>query len=225
MEDKLDAISRGEHEYVKTLKEFYGPFLKEVKEKSKSSEKITNLGPVDEKFKCPLCGSPMIWKLGRGGKFMSCERFPDCEGARTAEGLELKKEDDSPLGMHPESNLPIFVKSGRFGPYVQLGKNVDEKGKKVKPKMASIPKEKDPTTVTVNDAVKYLSIPKVLGQHPESGKDITAGVGRFGPYIVHDGDFRSLKTDNVYEIKLDRALEILKEPKKPRGFAKKKKAE
>ena len=101
------------------------------------------------------------------------------------------------------------------------------KSKKPKPKRSSVPKEKDPATVTVEDAAVYLSLPRMLGKHPESGEDIVVTVGRFGPYIAHHtkpkADFRSLKKDDVYKITLNRALEILKEPKKPRGFQKKKK--
>jgi DNA topoisomerase-1 len=90
--------------------------------------------------------------------------------------------------------------------------------------MASIPKDKNIEDVTVEDALKYLSLPKELGINPKNDKPITANIGRFGPYIVCDGDFRSLKTDNVYEIDLKRAIEILAEPKKvSKRFAKKKK--
>jgi DNA topoisomerase-1 len=225
MEDKLDDIANGEKEYVKVLKDFYGPFLKDVKAKSKSAEKLTDLGPVDEQFKCPICNSPMVWKLSKNGKFMSCSRFPECIGARTVEGKVIDKEEENkPIGNHPETGEPIFVKTGRFGPYVQLGERTDKDGKKVKPRMASIPKDKDPLSVNITDAAKYLSLPRLLGNHPDTNIPITASIGRFGPYIVHEKDFRSLKTDNVYDISLDRAVEILKEPKKPRGFAKKKKA-
>jgi DNA topoisomerase I len=223
MEDDLDEIARGEEEYEKTLKRFYGPFLKEVKTKSKDAEKITDLGPVDEKFKCPKCGSPMIWKLGKSGKFMSCSRFPDCTGALTAEGVEINNDAEA-IGNHPETGEPIYVKTGRFGPYVQLGDIKTEGKKKIKPKMASIPKEKDPSTVTVADAAHYLSLPRVLGNHPDTGLPISANIGRFGPYVVHEKDFRSLKTDDVYTVTFDRALEILKEPKKAR-FGRKKKEE
>jgi DNA topoisomerase-1 len=220
MEDELDDIAIGKREYVKTLKDFYGPFTKDVKSKE-LIDKLTTLGDAPADLKCPKCGSPMVIKLGRGGKFYSCSRYPDCDGALTMEGLEIK--GDVPIGVHPENNLPIFVKTGKYGPYVQLG--IMEKGKKkaIKPKMASIPKEKNPTEVTVADALVYLSLPKVLGVHPESGKNITASIGRFGPYVVHEGDFRSVKKpDDIYKITLDRALEIIKTPKKPRGFQKKK---
>jgi DNA topoisomerase-1 len=169
----------------------------------------------------------MIVKLSRGGKFLSCARYPDCDGALTTLGHEIKKNE--PIGTDPESGLPIFVMIGKYGPYVQLGEMNKEKPKKgekkIKPKMASIPKEKDPSTVTLQDALKYLSLPRVLGEHPQTGEKISANVGRFGPYIVHQKDFRSLKSpDDVYTVTLDRALEILAEEKKVRrGFAKKKK--
>ncbi len=226
MEDKLDLIAEGKEEYVKTLKNFYKPFVSEVKAKDKL-DKATNLGEADPKFKCPVCGSSMIIKLSRGGKFLSCSRYPDCEGALTMEGQEIKK--DEPIGNDPETGLPIYVLVGKYGPYVQLGERVKGKGstKAPKPKMASIPKEKDLSTVTVKDALKYLSLPRTLGVHPETGETITANVGRFGPYIAHNtkpkADFRSLKEDDVYTIELPRALEILKEEKKKRGFVKKKK--
>ncbi len=268
MEDKLDEIASGNRTYLKTLTEFYGPFHKDVKSKDKI-DKITNLGKADAKFKCPKCGSPMEIKLGRNGKFISCSRYPDCDGALTMEGIEFKK--DEPIGHDPKTGLPIFVLNGRFGPYVQLGiKPPKEKKKRapkkkklaensaasssradsaqtgstvsasevsslsgssevtpavVKPKMASIPKLKDPSTVTVADALKYLSLPRTLGMDPKTNKDVVASAGRFGPYIVRDGEFRSIKVpDDVYEITLERALEMLAIPKKAgRGrFTKKK---
>lgn len=212
MEDKLDEIANGDREYIKTLRDFYEPFKKEISDKDKIA-KLTTLGAADEIHKCPKCGSEMHIKLGRGGKFLSCSKFPECDGALTIEGKEMKP--DEPIGNHPETSEPIFVKVGRYGPYVQLGEGgKDEKGKKIKPKMASIPRDKNFDEVTVADAVKYLSLPRVLGNHPETESEIVANVGRFGPYIVHDGDFRSLKTDDVYNVELERAIEILAEPKK-----------
>jgi DNA topoisomerase-1 len=276
MEDKLDLIAEGKAEYVKTLRDFYGPFTKEVHEKDKM-DKITNLGDADIKFKCPKCGSHMIVKLSRSGKFLSCSTYPECTGALTIDGEEIKS--DTPLGHDPKTGLPIFVKVGKYGPYVQLGdkeslekaiaegKDIGQdaiveaapvaaaesesaetekpveltksgKPKKVrakkpkkptlKPRMASIPKGKDITAVTVDEALVYLSLPRRLGTMPSTGKVITANVGRFGPYVVHDGDFRSLKgEDNPYTITLERALAIFSEPKKvsTRGRWAKKKAD
>jgi DNA topoisomerase-1 len=94
MEDELDEISRGEREYEKTLKDFYGPFLKEVKLKEKL-EKATNLGNAPANIKCPKCGSPMIIKLSRGGKFYSCSKYPDCDGALMLDGTELKGPEET----------------------------------------------------------------------------------------------------------------------------------
>ncbi len=222
MEDKLDEIANGKLQYKKVLSEFYTPFLKEVKEKQKL-DKATTLEKADDKYRCPKCASTMIVKLGRGGKFLSCDRYPDCDGALTIEGLEIKK--DEPIGIDPETNLPIFTMIGRFGPYVQLGEMPPKvKGKKqAKPKMGSIPKDVDPTTVTVPMALKYLSVPRTLGQDEKTGAGITANNGRFGPYVACDGNFRSIKPPlNVFDITLEEALTLLAQEKKPRGFQKKK---
>ncbi len=166
----------------------------------------------------------MIIKLSRGGKFLSCAKYPDCDGALTMDGQEIKK--DEPIGVDPESGLPIFVMIGKYGPYVQLGERASGKGstKAAKPRMASVPKGKDLSTITLQEALKYLSLPRVLGVHPATGEKISANVGMFGPYVVHQKDFRSLKApDDVYTVELPRALEIFAQEKKKRGFAKKKK--
>jgi DNA topoisomerase-1 len=220
MEDELDEIANGDRTYKKTLADFYGPFLKEVKSKG-SVAKATDLGAADAKFKCPVCESPMIVKLGRGGRFLSCSRFPDCIGALTIDGEEIKK--DEPIGTDPESGLPVYIKTGRFGPFVQVGE--DDKKKKIKARKASIPKDKRLDELTLADALVLLSLPRELGKHPDTGETIIANIGRFGPYIALNTkpkpDFRSLKTDSPYSITLPRALEILKEPKKTRGFKRK----
>lgn len=222
MENELDEIASGERDYTKTLKDFYTPFKKDVKEKEKL-DKATTLEVADAKFKCPVCGSGMVVKLGRGGKFLSCDRYPECIGALMIDGTEIK--DDEPVGIDPETSLPIFTKIGRFGPYVQLGEMPEKvKGKKqLKPKMASIPKTVDPSTVTLEMALQYLSLPRTLGKHPETNSDVTANNGRFGPYVAHDGNFRSIKAPlDVYTITLEEALNLLAQEKKPRGFQKKK---
>jgi len=187
-------------------------------------------------------------KLGRNGKFLSCSKYPDCEGALTLDGHEFKK--DEPIGTDPETRLPIFVLNGRFGPYVQLGVKEARKSKVksqksklqpvtspqlpapsyqppvTKPRMASIPKNTDLAKITVTDALRYLSIPRKLGTDPATGLEVTASIGRFGPYVVRDGDYRSIKPPlDIYEITLEQALGLLAQEKKPRGFTKKKKVE
>lgn len=237
MEDELDEIARGERGYEATLTAFYTPFAKAVRSKE-TLPKATALGDAPETFRCPRCDSHMEFKLARGGVFMSCKRYPDCLGARTEKGEELKS--DEPLGLHPDTGLPIFIRTGRFGPYVEMpleavsseppavgSEERVEKTKSGKPKRrkkvkrpearrASIPPKTDIASITLADAVKYLSLPRVLGEHPETHHPISASVGRFGPFVVHDGEFRSLKgADDPYSITLERAIAIFKEPKKP----------
>ena len=216
MEDKLDEIATGARQYEPTLREFYKPFHAAVEAKE-DIDKLTNLGPGPKEFPCPKCGAGMVRKLGRNGTFLSCERFPDCDGARLIDGSELKPED--PIGTHPETNEPIFILNGKFGPYVQLGEIPEKKkGKKQpKPKRSPLPPDIDLDEVTIEDAVRYLTIPRELGEHPITGEPVIASLGQYGPYIVHAGDYRSLKApDNPYDITFKRALEILKEPKQLR---------
>jgi DNA topoisomerase-1 len=256
MEDELDEISRGERGYRATMQEFYGPFEKAVALKDKLP-KATSLGSVPDEFPCPICGAKMEFKLGRAGIFMSCTRYPDCEGARQEDGLELSA--DEPIGMHPDTGYPIFIRTGRYGPYVEMplpaeavpeepasesttateepveevttGKKKATKKKatkkavkkvakkkgrpKVVAKRASIPPGTDLSTVTLADAVRYLSLPRELGLHPSTGKPVMANTGRFGPYVAHDGEFRSIKKQDPYTITLDEALALIAEPKKP----------
>ncbi len=216
MEDELDDIATGERSYVKTLSDFYTPFQKAVRAKE-DIEKLTTLGAGPKEFPCPLCGADMVKKLGRNGTFLSCSKFPDCVGARLIDGSEVKP--DEPIGNHPETGEPIFVMNGRFGPYVQLGETPEKiKGKKQPaPKRASLPTGTKPADVTLEDAVKYLLLPRELGLHPKTDEPIMANTGQFGPYIAHAGDFRSLKgTDDPYTITFKRSLEILLEPKQLR---------
>lgn len=214
MEDELDEIAEGKRTYQKTLSDFYKPFQKDVAAKE-DIEKLTNLGPGPKEFPCPECGSEMVIKLGRNGTFLSCSRFPDCHGARLIDGTEMK--DDDPIGTHPETGEPVYVLTGRFGPYVQLGETPKKGSKAPKPRRATLPDGKKPEEVSLDDAVQYLLLPRELGAHPKTGEPVIANTGRFGPYIAHAGDFRSLKgNDNPYTITFDRAMEILKEPKQLR---------
>lgn len=216
MEDKLDQIAEGNRTYLKTLTEFYLPFQKDVASKA-DIEKITNLGPGPKQFPCPECGSDMIIKLGRSGTFLSCARFPDCTGARIIDGSEMKP--DAPLGQDPETKLDVFVLNGKFGPYVQLGETPEKvKGKKqAAPKRASLPAGTKPEDVTLEAALKYLTLPRELGPHPKTNEPIVANTGQYGPYLAHAGDFRSLKgQDDPYTITYKRALEIYAEPKQTR---------
>jgi DNA topoisomerase-1 len=236
MENELDEIARGERGYTETLTAFYGPFEKAVRAKDKLP-KATSLGDAGAEFPCPLCGSPMENKLGRGGVFMSCKKYPDCLGARMEDGTELK--NDVPIGNDPKTGAPIFIKTGRFGPYVEMAlpeeessrqkavgsentKEEKEKKKgrgrpKTSAKRSSIPAGTDLSTVTLADALRYLSLPRELGMHPSTGKPVFSNTGRFGPYVGSDGEFRSLKAavGDPYTVTLDAALALLAVPKQP----------
>ena len=240
MENELDEIASGDRQYVKTLSDFYGPFSAEVKGKDKL-DKATNLGDADAHHVCPKCGAPMIIKLGRSGKFMSCSRYPDCDGALTMDGQEVGKE--KPFGIHPTTGENIYLLTGRFGAYVQQGET-PEKPPKVKkkrltkkekaelelhpeptpepikmPRRASLPPKMNPSEVTMDIALKLLELPRDLGKDPESGEIIIANVGRFGPYVGRGRDFRSIKKPNdPYTITLDQAVTLLNTPKQlPKG--------
>lgn len=245
MENELDEIANGEREYVKTLKDFYEPFHAEVKEKEKL-DKATHLGDAEVHHICPKCGASMIIKLGRSGKFLSCSRYPDCDGALTMDGTEIGKE--KPIGYHPKTNDPIYVLSGRFGAYVQQGdapevpkltkfpkghkktqadkeliqkeKQAIEEAKKLpQPRRASLPPRMKPADVTLDIAVKLLELPRELGTDQSTGEMIIANVGRFGPYIGRGREFRSLKKGlDPYTITLEQAINLLNTPKQlPKG--------
>lgn len=237
MEDELDEIARGERAYEPTMREFYGPFSKAIASKA-DLPKATSLGEVSGEFPCPTCGKDMEFKLGRGGVFMSCKDYPNCKGAREESGAEVK--GDVPLSMHPTTGLPIFVRTGRFGAYVEMpdetpvtetpqpepAPEINPKtgkkkrvAKKKKPafkgRRASLPPGKTIEDITLEDAVKYLSLPRELGAHPKTGLQIIANTGRFGPYVGHDGEFRSIKKADPYTITFEEALVLLNTPKAP----------
>jgi DNA topoisomerase-1 len=131
--------------------------------------------------------------------------------------IDQKINGADALGKDPKTGLPIYVLNGRFGPYVQLG---DVSPEDDKPKRASLPPNTQPEQVDLNMALELLSLPKTLGANPGTGKDIKAGLGRFGPFIVHEGDYRSIpKGESIFTITLERALEMLSQPKKGRGRA------
>ena len=129
MENKLDDIAKGKREYAKTLGDFYGPFAKQVKEKN-NTEKITTLGEADKSILCPVCGSNMVIKLGRNGKFLSCSRFPDCAGARTIDGkaMEPPKETGEicpacrQAGQNEKDAGKLIEREGRFGKFISCNK-------------------------------------------------------------------------------------------------------
>ncbi len=217
MEQVLDDIAAGEREATPYLRQFY--------QGSEGLEKRVEqaLDSVDARavstIEYPRWGDFVV-RVGKFGPY--AEGVVDGERVTaslpedlapadiTREGLEQllreSNQEDRILGIHPEADLPIILKRGPFGPYVQLGDD-DQKGK---PKRMSLPRDVQPGEVSLSLAVELLSLPKTLGQHPDTGQAIVANIGRYGPYVQHGSTFASLtKDDNVLEIDLDRALELI----------------
>lgn len=116
MERELDEIAEGKRGYRETLEDFYKPFTKDIESK-KDIEKLTNLGDAPDEFACPKCGGKMVYKLGKAGKFMSCAKFPDCDGARTLEGEEMKGPEETGE-MCPKCGKPLVERDGRYGRFI-----------------------------------------------------------------------------------------------------------
>jgi DNA topoisomerase-1 len=222
MENDLDRIAEGEVQWQEFLENFYrGPdgFETRLEEREQAIDPRTASTISEFEDIRPTV------RIGRYGPFLEVNGSDDPVRVTLPEGLapadltpekaeELilaKEKADEPLGNDPETGLPVRLLVGRYGPFVQLGEQEDG-GEK--PKRASLPKGLTPDAVDLDTALRLLSLPRLLGEHPEKGGEVRAGVGRFGPFVVHDGDFRSLQaSDDVYTVGLERALELLAEPK------------
>ncbi|MDP4028514.1 MAG: type I DNA topoisomerase [Gallionella sp.] len=204
LEDELDEVSEGKRDWIGVMDEFWKGFSVLIKEKASIDRPVELLDEA-----CPDCGKPLAKKLSRYGSFISCTNYPECKYKRSLSG---ETQDDATarieLGEHPEAKLPVLLLRGPYGHYVQLGEAV--KGEKIKPKRVSWPKEMPLEQADLAAALKLLSLPRELGAHPETGKKVIVNIGRFGPYIGHDGKFKSIpRSDSIFDIGLDRAVELL----------------
>jgi len=226
MERTLDLIAQGDQHPIQYLNSFYNgdAGLKkaiESNETQKEGEDARLLElpleelPIDVSVHIGRYGPYLVKKLnGEEVKASIPEGIVPAElnEAKIEEILKLSIEGPQSLGVDSETGLDIYVLSGRFGPYVQLGMQDEETN--AKPKRASLPKGLQIEDVTLEKAEGLLALPRLIGEHPEDGKVVKAGLGRFGPYILHDGVYASLKaTDDVMTVDLDRALELLIEKK------------
>ena len=209
LEDELDDISNGKEEWVPMLEKFWKDFSAQIDEKESVSRKDVTQEQLDEM--CPKCGKHHLTiRLGRRGRFIGCTGYPDCDYTRNVDGAEGVEPVKRELGVDPRTHQRIQLLQGPFGPYIQLGEPEGDK----KPKRVSLPKNVAPEAATLEIALKLLALPRDLGPHPETGKKVHAAIGRFGPYVSHDGHFKSIPRDeSVFDIGLERAVALLKEPK------------
>ncbi len=210
LEDELDDISNGKEEWVPMLEKFWKDFSAQIDEKEGVSRKDVTQEQMDEM--CPKCGKHhLALRLGRRGRFIGCAGYPDCDYTRNLDGAEGGTESQKrEIGVDSKTGKLVQLLFGPFGPYVQLGEMEGDK----KPKRVSVPKNVPPDSVDMAIAEKLLALPRDLGAHPEGGKKVVAAIGRFGPYVSHDGQFKSIpKEESVFDIGLERAVALLKEPK------------
>ncbi len=230
LEEQLDDISGGREDWRQVMKAFWDDFSKAIEQTRdlKISDVIESLdrdlGPHffparadgGDPRECPACRSGRLGlKLGRHGSFIGCSNYPTCEYTRRLalengeEAGETLKEGKRDLGAHPETGEPVVVRRGPYGLYVQQGEP-DPADKKSKPKRAAIPRGHDGETLTLDQAVGLLSLPRLIGMHPERGERIEAGIGRFGPYVKMGAIFASLdKDDDVLSVGINRAVDAL----------------
>jgi len=223
LEEQLDLISDGKLAWKDVLRDFWNEFQSHVEEIKdlRVSEVLDALNDLlaDHIFpakadgsdprRCPNCGTGQLsLKLGKFGAFIGCSNYPECRytmqlsDAATG-GASEAGTGDGILGTDPESGLEVALKSGRFGPYVQLGEGAE-------PKRSSLPKGWTPDSLTLDKALQLLSLPRPVGDHPETGKPISAGIGRYGPFILHDGTYANLpEVEEVFTVGLNRAVDLL----------------
>jgi DNA topoisomerase-1 len=246
LEEKLDRISAGDLSWKDVLRDFWRQFSSDVAETQdlRVSEVLESLnellGPhvfparadgADPRL-CPNCGvGRLSLKLGKFGAFIGCSNYPECRYTRQLAvpadngNGEVAIDGTKVLGKDPETDLDVTLRTGRFGPYLQLGEQGEDK--KQKPKRASIPRGWDPSTLELDRALALLALPRPVGIHPESGKPITAGLGRYGPFVLHEGTFANLDSvEEVFSVGLNRAVTLIAEKlagggrRGPRGAAK-----
>src|SRR5271165_2716385 len=226
LENQLDDVSGGRIDWKEVLRNFWRDFSTAVDgtkdltisqvltalDEALGRHFFPNDGSGSDPRLCPVCGAGRLsLKLGKFGAFIGCSNYPNCRHTRP---LAVENEADTPtpetaLGTDPGTGLPVTLKKGPYGHYVQLGEGNGE----FKPKRVALPRSLKPADVDLGTALRLLALPRELGRHPETGEAIIAGIGRFGAYIKHGTTFKSLGADDdVLTIGLNRAVVLLAEP-------------
>jgi DNA topoisomerase-1 len=228
LEEQLDQISNSEIAWREVLRDFWRDFLgaidgtKDLKISQVIDALDELLGPhlfppredgTDPRV-CPTCGDGRLGlKLSKFGAFIGCSNYPECRYTRplTADANGSGDGADRKLGTDPATGLDVLVRSGRFGPYLQLGEAVEGGDK---PKRASLPKGVAPDEIDLDRAIALLSLPRTVGRHPEDGEPILAGIGRYGPYVQHGKTYANLDSpEEVFSVGLNRAVTLIAEKK------------
>jgi len=223
LEEKLDEISDGRLAYKDVLRDFWKDFsaaindIKDLRISAVLDALNEDLAPLlfpnradgSNPRTCPKCGTGTLsLRLGKSGGFIGCSNYPECNYTRQfgAEGADNgDSEGPKDLGKDPYTGEEITLRSGRFGPYVQRGD-----GKEAK--RSSLPKGWTPDSIDHEKALALLALPRDVGQHPESGKMISAGLGRYGPFVLHDGTYANLESiEDVFSIGINRAVSVIAE--------------
>ncbi|MEE9547098.1 MAG: type I DNA topoisomerase [Hyphomicrobium sp.] len=229
LEEKLDLISDGKLLWKDVLRDFWRDFtgavdeIKDLRVGDVLEALNKMLGPHifppredgGEPRTCPACGNGLLsLKIsGKYGAFIGCGNYPECRYTRQLTDQnggdgEAATPDGKLLGHDPDTGLAVTLRKGRFGPYVQLGDGTEDE----KPKRASVPRGVDAAALELENALKLLSLPREVGLHPESGKPIVAGLGRYGPFVLHDGMYANLDSvEDVFTVGLNRAVALIAE--------------
>lgn len=222
LEEKLDRISANELSWKDVLRDFWTAFSGSVDEIKdlRVSEVLDALNdmlaahifPAGDDGKdpraCPTCGEGQLsLKVSRYGAFVGCSRYPECKYTRqlgqTGDDADGAGDGPKVLGQDPDTGVDISLRTGRFGPYVQLGEET-------KPKRASLPKGWAVADIDLAKALELLALPREVGLHPESGKMISAGIGRYGPFVLHDGSYANLDSvEEVFTVGINRAVDAI----------------
>ena len=251
LEERLDTVSAGKMDWKLLLKEFWTQFSADIGE-TKELRVSEVLDVINEKlgdhvFKdrgdgmdpktCPICGKEMrengmlsIKTSSKFGAFIGCTNYPECKYTRAfgvseeEAAAQAAAGDGKELGIDPETGKPVTLKSGRFGPYIQLGEPEGEGKNKTKPPRGSIPKGVDVDDVDFELALKLVKLPRVIGMHPEDEEEITAAIGRYGPFVKCGKTYANLgEWTEVFEVGMNRAVELIAEkranPRAGRGRA------
>ena len=226
LETRLDEVSAGDLNWKVLLREFWQDFhaatqaagelrttaILDALNESLGAHIFPDKGDGSDPRECPLCHQGQLsLKTSRFGAFIGCSRYPDCKYTRPVASPSAEdgsaESGDRELGIDPSTGQPVQLKIGRFGPYVEIAPPDGEK-----PKRSSLPKGWSPVSLDLDKALRLLALPREVGVHPEDGKMITAGLGRYGPFVLHAGTYANVSDiDEVFEVGLNRAVALLAE--------------